>query len=66
MGYCARHDKDGDTQSISFHQAPGADKGEWKSTEGTGKFAGMVGSGWFQNVLMDGKNSVVKWGGDCH
>ena len=65
-GYCARHDKDGDTQSISFYQAPGAEKGEWKSTGGTGKFAGKGGSGWFQNVLMDGKNSVVKWGGDCH
>ena len=65
-GYCARRDKDGDTQSISFHQAPGADKGEWKSTGGTGKFAAKGGSGWFQNVLMDGKNSVVKWGGDCH
>jgi hypothetical protein len=50
---------------ISFHQAPGAEKGEWKSTGGTGKFAGKEGSGWFQNVLMDGKNSVVKWGGDC-
>jgi hypothetical protein len=66
MGYCARHDKDGDTQSVSFQQAPGADKGEWKSTGGTGKFAGKGGSGWFQTVLMDGKNSVVKWGGDCH
>ena len=66
MGYCARHDKDGDTLSIAFHLAPGADKGEWKSTGGTGKFAGKGGSGWFQNVLMDGKNSVVKWGGDCH
>ncbi len=30
MGYCARHDKDGDTQSISTRQAPGADKIEWK------------------------------------
>src|SRR5215469_7207587 len=65
MGYCARHDKDGDTQSVSFQQAPGADKGEWKSTGGTGKFAGKENSGWFQNVLMDGKNLVTKWGGDC-
>jgi hypothetical protein len=44
VGYCARHDKDGGTQSISFHQAPGADKGEWKSTGGTGQFAGKAGS----------------------
>jgi hypothetical protein len=65
-GYCARKDKEGDTQSISWHQAPGADKGEWKWTGGTGKFAGKHDSGWFQNVLEDGKVSVVKWGGDCH
>src|SRR5215831_17319763 len=38
MGYCSRHDKDGDTLSNSFRQAPGADKGEWKVTGGTGKF----------------------------
>src|SRR5215471_17318645 len=40
--------------SLPRHQAPGADKGEWKSTGGTGKFAGKGGSGWFQTVLMDG------------
>jgi hypothetical protein len=66
MGYCSRRDKDGDTQSIAFHFAPGADKGEWKSIGGTGKFAGKQGSGWAQAVLVDGKNVVVKWGGDCH
>ena len=66
MGYCARRDKDGDTQSIAFHQAPGADKGEWKSTGGTGKYAGKQDSGWAQTVLADGKIMVVKWGGDCH
>jgi hypothetical protein len=65
-GYCARRDKDGDTTSISFYWPPGADKGEWKSTGGTGKFAGKQGSGWAQVVLADGKNLVVKWGGDCH
>ena len=65
-GYCVRRDKDGDTLSLSWHVAPGADKGEWKSTGGTGKFAGKESSGWFQNVLADGKMSVTKWGGDCH
>ena len=39
MGHCARRDKDGDTQSISWQQEPGADKGVWKSTGGTGKYA---------------------------
>ena len=65
MGYCARRDKDGDTQSISWHSAPGADKGVWKSTGGSGKFAGKQDSGWFQGTVSDGKMSVSKWGGTC-
>ena len=67
-GYCARRDKEGNTQSIFWHLAPGADRGEWKSTGGTGKFAGKQDSGWFQPVttLPEGKIGVVKWGGDCH
>jgi hypothetical protein len=56
-GYCARRDKDGDTTSISWHFALGADKGEWKSAGGTGKFAGKESGGWSQIVLADGKNS---------
>ncbi len=65
-GFCARRDKDGNTQSISWRQAPGADKGEWRATGGTGKFAGKNDTGWFQNVLTDGKAGLVKWGGECH
>src|SRR5262245_606460 len=52
-GHCARHDKDGDTQSIEWSQGAGADKGMWKSTGGTGKFSGKTDSGWFQNVRSD-------------
>ena len=66
QGFCARHDKDGDTQSIAIRMPPGADKIEWKSTGGSGKYAGKQDSGWAQNVLTDGKIRVVKWGGDCH
>lgn len=65
-GFCARRDKDGDTQSIEFSQAPGADKGMWRSTGGTGKFAGKRDSGWFQNVRTDGKMQVSQWGGTCN
>src|SRR5207253_1721269 len=65
-GYCARRDKNGDTQSVAIRLAPGADKVEWKSTGGTGKFADKQDSGWAQVVLADGKISVVKWGGNCH
>jgi hypothetical protein len=64
-GHCARHDKDGHTQSIEWSQAAGADKGMWKSTGGTGKYAGKTDSGWFQNVRSDGKMAVTKWGGNC-
>jgi hypothetical protein len=64
-GHCARHDKDGHTQSIEWAQAPGAEKGMWKSTGGTGKFAGKTDSGWFQNVRSDGKIGISKWGGNC-
>jgi len=64
-GHCARRDKDGDTESIEWSQAPGAEKGTWRSTGGSGKFAGNTDSGWFQNVRSDGKMSVTKWGGNC-
>ena len=65
MGYCARRDKDGDTQSIDWHIAPDAEKGSSLSTGGTGKFAGRTDSGWFQDVRSDGTMSVAKWGGTC-
>jgi hypothetical protein len=65
MGYCARLDKDGDTVSISWHQGPGADKGVWKSTGGSGKFAGRRDSGWYQAVMANGAMSSTKWGGNC-
>ena len=66
QGFCARHDKDGDTQSIAIRRLPGADKVEWRTTSGTGKFAGKQNSGWAQFVREDGPMSVAKWGGDCH
>jgi hypothetical protein len=66
MGYCARRDKNGDTYGVAIRLAPGADKGEWKSTGGTGKFADKQDSGWAQVALTDGKIIVVKWGGNCH
>jgi len=65
-GHCARRDKDGDTYSTEWSHAPGAEKGMWKWTGGTGKFAGgKDNSGWFQTVRTDGKMSVVQWGGTC-
>jgi hypothetical protein len=66
-GYCARKDKDGDTYSIEFHMAPGAERGAWKWLGGTGKFAGKTNnSGWFQGVINDGNMSMSNWGGNCY
>jgi hypothetical protein len=65
-GFCARHDAEGNTIGLSFSQAPGSDKGIWKTVSGTGKFAGKQNTGWFQSVVEDGKISITKWGGDCH
>ena len=61
-GYCVRHDKAGDTFSTAWSQAPGADKGEWRATGGTGK----QDSGWWQVLYADANVVVSKWGGDCH
>jgi len=65
-GHCARRDKDGDTVSIEWSQAPGAQRSMWKLTGGTGKFAGKTGTGWGEGVRSDGKIYVVKWGGTCN
>jgi len=65
-GYCVRHDKAGDTFSTAWSQAPGADKGEWRATGGTGKYAGKQDSGWWQVLYADANVVVSKWGGDCH
>jgi hypothetical protein len=64
-GYCLRSDKDGDTQSVEWSMGPGAERGMWKATGGTGKFAGKTDSGWFQDVRVDGKMIVTTWGGTC-
>jgi hypothetical protein len=64
-GFCARHDKDGDTNSISISQE--GDKLTWKSLSGTGKYSTSTkNTGWAQPVFSEGKIRIVKWGGDCH
>ncbi|MBI1398078.1 MAG: hypothetical protein GC151_19050 [Betaproteobacteria bacterium] len=65
-GHCARRDKDGDTESIEWSVSPGADRGAWKATGGSGKFANRNDSGWFRNVRADGNMSVTEWGGTCN
>lgn len=65
-GHCARKDKDGDTYSVRWAQAAGADKGTWSSAGGTGKFAGQNNSGWWQGSVTDGAMSTSVWGGECN
>ena len=63
----ARKDKDGDTYSLQWAIAPGAEKETWKGVTGTGKFANMSkNSGWWQNAAADGKVVATKWGGTCN
>jgi hypothetical protein len=65
-GHCGRQDADGDTYSLEWSLAPGAERGQWKLLAGTGKFANASGSGWFQQTVADDPMSVSVWGGDCN
>lgn len=64
-GFCVRRDNAGDTASIEWTWAPGAERGTWRATGGTGKFAGRNDSGWWQDAVADGKMSVSRFGGTC-
>lgn len=65
-GYCLRRDAEGNSQSIDWVIPLGAEKGTWKSTGGTGKFADLKASGWWQAVATDGgKQGINRWGGNC-
>jgi hypothetical protein len=66
-GYCLRRDNDGDTQSIDWIWPKGAERGTWKSTGGTGKFAGLEGGGTWAQVASDGgKMGINRWDGTCN
>lgn len=64
-GFCLRKDKDGDTWSIAWELKAGADKGTWRWTAGTGKFANKTDTGWWQLAHSDGKVTITRWGGTC-
>lgn len=65
-GHCLRRDKDGDTYSLEWAIAAGAEKGTFKTTGGTGKFAKIANTGWWQNAAGSGKVFATKWGGTCN
>lgn len=64
-GVCARKTKDGDSWSDIWSLEPGADKGTWAQSGGTGVFAGKSWKGWWQPVFDNGNAFMGKWGGDC-
>lgn len=66
VGVCARKTKDGDSFSDEWSMEPGAQRGVWKQSGGTGALAGKANSGWWQVVADDGKTSTGIWGGNCN
>ena len=66
VGVCARKTKDGDSWSDEWVMEPGAQRGSWKLTGGTGVFAGKKWSGWWEPVMDDGKMFMGNWGGNCN
>jgi hypothetical protein len=65
VGVCARRTKDGDSWSDEWVLEPGAERGTWKQSGGTGVFAGKSWSGWWKPVSDDGKVFMGLWGGNC-
>jgi len=66
LGYaCVRKNKDGDSYSDAGGIEPGADRGTWTQTGGTGVFAGKNNSGTWQAVFDDGKTTTGTWTGNC-
>jgi hypothetical protein len=63
VGVCARKNKDGDSYSDEWGLEPGAQRGWWKISAGTGVFAGKVGTaGWWRPLVDDGKVTMGSWG----
>ena len=65
VGVCARKTIDGDSWSEEWILEPGAERGTWKQSAGTGVFAGKNRSGWWQPIYDDGKVFMGMWGGNC-
>jgi len=66
VGVCARKTKDGDSWSDEWSIEPGAQRGVWRQSGGTGVFAGKTNSGWWQSLAADGKTETGMWGGNCN
>lgn len=66
VGVCARKNKDGDSYTDEWSLEPGAQRGVWKQSGGTGALAGKTNSGWWQSLAADGTTETGIWGGNCN
>jgi hypothetical protein len=64
-GHCSRRDRDGDVYNEEWAFPGGGQKGKWRLIGGTGKWAEVRWSGWFEPVMSNGRMSAVRWGGNC-
>lgn len=61
-GICLIGDKD-DTRTIRWWKDKGEQKSHWEHLSGTGKFAGMTGSGTYQPESLSDHRSISEWEG---
>ena len=65
-GSCARRDKDGDVLNEEWVATDGTgNKGTWKLSGGTGKFANAKGTAQWEFSPLQGKMGAVRWVGNC-
>lgn len=65
-GTCARVDKDGDVLNEEWITTSDAgDKGTWKNTGGTGKYAKAANTAQWDFRQLQGKMVAVRWVGNC-
>lgn len=65
-GSCARRDKDGDVLNEEWVATDGiGNKGTWKLSGGTGKFANAKGTAQWEFSQLQGKMAAVRWVGNC-
>lgn len=65
-GTCARVDKDGDVLNEEWVSTNDTgDKGTWRNTGGTGKFAKAGATAQWEVRQLQGKMAAVRWVGNC-
>jgi hypothetical protein len=63
-GACTVMDGDGDVAMYQFQHMPGDQRGTFKRTGGSGKFAQDFRSGWYQQTAQQDNGASGLWGGD--